>query len=102
MKKPLSGQYKVNLDTGEVYVVGSKAQSALTWRSRPACYSGVRIWRSLNGGKICLKFRRMVRYEAACCVPVCRFLDGAGDWLVPDRGGSRVDCLLVGVGLSAA
>ena len=25
MKKPISGQYKVNLDTGQVYVVGSKA-----------------------------------------------------------------------------
>jgi hypothetical protein len=25
MKKPISGQYKVNLDTGEFYVVGSKA-----------------------------------------------------------------------------
>jgi hypothetical protein len=25
MKKPISGQYKLNLDTGRVYVVGSKA-----------------------------------------------------------------------------
>jgi hypothetical protein len=25
MKKPLTGQYKFNLDTGQVYVVGSKA-----------------------------------------------------------------------------
>ena len=25
MRKPISGQYKVNLDTGVVYVVGSKA-----------------------------------------------------------------------------
>jgi hypothetical protein len=25
MKNPISGQYKVNLDTGQVYVVGSKA-----------------------------------------------------------------------------
>jgi hypothetical protein len=24
-KKPLTGQYKYNLDTGQVYVVGSKA-----------------------------------------------------------------------------
>jgi hypothetical protein len=25
VKKPISGQYKVNLDTGDIYVVGSKA-----------------------------------------------------------------------------
>jgi hypothetical protein len=25
MRKPVSGQYKVNLDTGQVYIVGSKA-----------------------------------------------------------------------------
>jgi hypothetical protein len=25
MRKPLSGQYRVNLDTGHVYIVGSKA-----------------------------------------------------------------------------
>jgi hypothetical protein len=25
MKKPISGQYKVNLDSGQVYIVGSKA-----------------------------------------------------------------------------
>jgi hypothetical protein len=25
MKKPLTGRYKFNLDTGQVYVVGSKA-----------------------------------------------------------------------------
>ena len=24
MRKPVSGQYKVNLDTGQVYIVGSK------------------------------------------------------------------------------
>jgi hypothetical protein len=27
-KKPLTGQYKYNLDTGQVYVVGSKAEVA--------------------------------------------------------------------------
>jgi hypothetical protein len=25
MRKPVTGQYKVNLDTGQVYIVGSKA-----------------------------------------------------------------------------
>ena len=25
MKKPISGQYKLNLDTGHIYIVGSKA-----------------------------------------------------------------------------
>ena len=41
MIKPISGQFKVNLDTGQVFIVGSKAISRLR-RSRLASYSGVR------------------------------------------------------------
>jgi hypothetical protein len=33
--------------------------------------------------------------EAACRVPVCRFLGSAWRWLVPDTGGSRIGVVLL-------
>jgi hypothetical protein len=42
MRKPVTGQYKVNLDSGQVYIVRSQARTNQLRRHRPAYLIGLR------------------------------------------------------------